>query len=103
MSVLSKEIYSPQSYIETLTGHYYVFNTLNSVYEEIQILQSRNGFEDLWNYPLNEIEHIIENETNVVLVDISDVDDESGDWVSEYRWFEVPEECCVNFINSNEV
>jgi hypothetical protein len=97
MTVLSNEIYSPQSYIEMLTGHYYIFNMTNSVYEEIKNLQYWNGFEDLWNYPLNEIEHIIENKINVVLVDVSDVDNESGDWVSEYRWFEVPESCCNNF------
>lgn len=90
MAVLSKEIYSPQSYIEAVTGRYYCFGIDTTIFEEIQSLLSLHGFENLRSYPLNEIEHIVENKINVVLVDVSDVDEESGDWLPEYRWFEVP-------------
>lgn len=94
MAVLSKEIYSPQSYIEAVTGNYYIFRNDTTVYKEIQTILSLNGFENLWNYPLTEIEHIVENKINVVLVDISDYDVKSGNWITEYRWFEVPKDFC---------
>lgn len=100
MAVLSKNIYSPQSYIEAVTGNYYIFRNDTTRLEEIQSLLCLNDFEDLWNYPLNEIGHIVENRINVVLVDVSDIDDESGNWVQEYRWFEVPESCIDNFKKS---
>lgn len=98
--VLSKDIYSPQRYIESLTEHCYILGNNTSILEEIQSLLCLNDFEDLWNYPLNEIGHIVENRINVVLVDVSDIDDESGNWVQEYRWFEVPESCIDNFKKS---
>jgi hypothetical protein len=44
----------------------------------------------LWDYPLDEIDHIVENELNVVLVDTSYVDDDTCELVNEYRWFEIP-------------
>lgn len=91
MTVLSNNIYSPQSYIEAVTGNYYIFRNDTTVYKEIQILLGLNGFERLWDYPLTEIEYIVENKINVVLVDVSDYDVESSNWVKEYRWFEVPE------------
>lgn len=92
MLVLSKDVYSPQNYIEAVTGNYYVFRNDTTVCEEIQTLLRLNGLENLWNYPLVEVEHIVENKINVVLVDVSDYDVKSGNWIKEYRWFEVPED-----------
>jgi hypothetical protein len=43
-----------------------------------------------WSYPLSEIDHIVENNLCVVLVDVSGFSKE-GKWEQEYRWFEVPE------------
>jgi hypothetical protein len=45
---------------------------------------------NLFDYPLSEIDHIVENKINVVLVDVSGFD-KNGIWQHEYRWFEVPE------------
>jgi hypothetical protein len=39
---------------------------------------------------LDEIEHIVENGINVVLVDVSGFN-EKDEWITEFRWFEVPE------------
>ena len=50
-----------------------------------EILEEREI--NLWNYPLTEIEHIIENEINVVLVRFPDEYDGY-----DYRFCEVPEE-----------
>lgn len=94
MAVLSKEIYSPQNYIQAVTGNYYIFRNDTTVYKEIQTLLDLNGFENLWDYPLTEINHIVENKINVVLVDVSDYDVKTGNWIKEYRWFEVPEDFC---------
>lgn len=95
MSVLSKEVYSPQHYVEAVTGNYYIFRNDATILDDIQNLLRMNGFENLWNYPLTEIEHIVENKINVVLVDVSDF--ENDVWTTEYRWFEVPEDfCCDN-------
>jgi hypothetical protein len=48
-----------------------------------------HGYE-LWDYPLTEIDHIVENNLNVVLVDCSYY--EGDNYINEYRWFEVPED-----------
>ena len=100
MAVLSKEIYSAQNFVEILTGNYYVFKNDTTRLVEVETLLSLNGFEDLWNYPLIEINHIVENNIDVVLADVSDYDIESGNWVAEYRWFEIPESCCNSFKES---
>lgn len=68
----------------------YDINTL--IYGEAEMLVDENLPDDkyeLWDYPLTEIDHIVENELNVVLVDCSHYE---GDvYVNEYRWFEVSE------------
>lgn len=50
----------------------------------------RNRRNPIWDYPFVEIDHIVENKLNVVLVDISGYGE--GEWKTEYRWFEVPED-----------
>ena len=96
MAVLSNEIYSPQNYIESVTGNCYIFRNDKDVYAEIQNILYLNGLENLWDYPLTDIEHIVESQINVVLVDVSDYNAKTGNWVKEYRWFEVPENFCDN-------
>ena len=91
--VKSEKIYSPQSYVCAVTGNYYFFNHKTHPAEEIHILlkmnQTHHNNYELWDYPLTEIEHIVENELDVVIVDCSHYE---GDmYVNEYRWFEVPE------------
>lgn len=87
--VKSNGVYAPQNYVAAVTGNYYFFKHKSSPEEEIQELLSMNGYE-LWDYPLTEIDHIVENNLNVVLVDCSHY---KGDaYVNEYRWFEVPED-----------
>ena len=51
----------------------------------------RNGYGDeLWNYPLSEIDHIVANELNVVLVDCVVANPVTDELENVYRWFEVP-------------
>lgn len=87
--VKSNGIYAPQNYVGAITGTYYFFEYKIHPSEEIQYLLKSNGYE-LWDYPITEIDHIVENNLNVVLVDCSHYE---GDvYVNEYRWFEVPED-----------
>ena len=90
--VKSNGIYSPQNYVCAVTGSYYFFKNKTHPSEEIQYLLKNDKWDyyELWDYPLSEIDHIVENNLNVVLVDCSHYD---GDvYVNEYRWFEVPED-----------
>lgn len=87
--VKSDQVYAPQNYVGAVTGNYYFFKHDMSPIEEIQYLLQMNEYE-LWDYPLTEIDHIVENNLDVVLVDCSHYE---GDmFVNEYRWFEVPED-----------
>lgn len=81
-------IYTPQDYVEAVTGHHYTFD--KNICAEIGKRLEENGFSSLWNYPLLEIGHIIQNKLNVVLVDVSEIK-ENGKKEAEYRWFEIPE------------
>ena len=91
-AVISTKIYSPQNFIERLTGNSYVFNQ-NDTINEIHNLLKLNGIEDeientVFDYPLDEIVEIIDAEIYVVLVDVSYID-ENCKLINEYRWFEV--------------
>lgn len=86
--VKSEQIYSPQIYVEAITGLYYVFKGEDNI-TFIEDKLALNGFE-LWNYPLSEINHIVENNLDVVLVDCSYYKEDV--YINEYRWFEVPED-----------
>lgn len=90
-NVKSNEIYSPQNYVCAVTGTYYFFKNKKHPADEIHELLSLSIPEgELWDYPLTEIDHIVENELNVVLVDCSHYEEEV--YINEYRWFEVPED-----------
>lgn len=93
--VKSKKVYSPQSFVEALTGNCYIFDGECDILKEIHTCLSEDGVEDeenvLFDYPFTEIEHIVENHINVVLVDISGYGPEES-WKQELRWFEVPDD-----------
>lgn len=89
--VKSEQIYSPQQYLETVTGLCYTIEGENDA-EFIQAVLVANGYVGtLWDYPLSEIAHIVENNLNVVLVDCMVVNPETNEFEHQYRWFEVPE------------
>lgn len=92
--VLSNKIYAPQNYVGGITGNYFISHYDGTI-ECIQNHLEKYGFDNLWDYPLNEIDHVVENELDVVLVDCSHY--ENDVYVNEYRWFQVPEECIDNF------
>lgn len=84
--VKSEHIYSPQDYLELVTGKYYVVRGDDDI-ETIESILKENGY-NLLNYPLSEIDHIVENSLNVVLVDCLFYDEEKSEFEHIYRWFE---------------
>jgi hypothetical protein len=102
--VLSKQVFTPQTFLEVITGKCYIINDSNDI-EFIHEMLVDEGFEDddsctLWDYPLDEIGEIVENEVDVVLVECCYFDDDDI-LQKEYRWFEVPEECVSRFKEEN--
>lgn len=90
--VKSEKIYSPQNYLEAVTGKCYIIDGEDDV-ELIQDILMQNGYDDtLWDYPMSEIGHIVENNLNVVLVDCMVVNPVTDQFEHKYRWFEVPED-----------
>lgn len=90
--VKSRQIYSPQSFVGVLTGHYYCFrkdDTINEIHNLLKEHKVETETCPLWDYPLDEIDHIVENNLNVVLVDCTYVGDDCR-LIKEHRWFEVP-------------
>lgn len=87
--VKSEKIYSPQQYLEVITGKYYIIRGE----DDVAFIHGVLAHEELnfWDYPLSEIKHIVENNINVVLVDCMVVNDKTDQFEHEYRWFEVPE------------
>lgn len=89
--VKSEHVYIPQSYVCAVTGYAYCFkHNMMTPLEEIHYLLEMHDY-DLWDYPLTEIDHIVENNLDVVLVDVSHYNDK-GEFITEFRWFEVPED-----------
>ncbi len=82
-------IYTPQDYVEAVTSQRYTFD--KNICAEIGKRLEENGFSRLWDYPISEIGHIVQNRLNVVLVDVSEIK-ENGKKEAEHRWFEIPED-----------
>jgi hypothetical protein len=89
--VRSEKIYSPQAYLEAVTGKCYVISGEDDI-EFIGIVLAQNDLTELWDFPLSEIDHIVKNKLNVVLVDCMVVNPETDQFEHQYRWFEVPED-----------
>ena len=93
-SVCSNRTLSPQEYVEDITGKCFVFSsgTIGGLIDEIQNRLESEGYSDLWDYPLEEIDEVVENGLSVVLVELvgEDVD---GSWATILRWFEMPKRC----------
>lgn len=98
--VVTNKLYSPQDFVEILTGKYYIFDG-DDDFDQIHAALVQNGIESLddtmWDYPLNEIDHIVDGNLNVVLVK-GMVLNEDNELEYELRWFEIPAECVDKFL-----
>ena len=81
-------IYSPQNYLEAVTGKCYILSGSKQVLKQISGILKANG-QPTVSYPLKKTEKALKRGLPVVLVDCSDFTD---DWrlFQEYRWFRVP-------------
>ena len=89
--VKSEKIYSPQNYLEAITGECYIIHGDDDI-DSIDKILRRTFNRSFWNYPLSEIDHIVENELDVVLVECMVYNEEKEEFEHVYRWFEVPED-----------
>lgn len=79
--VVSDKAYSPVEYAKEIGLKAEVTNSITSnELRELMDNESDNLLRNLWDYPLSEIDHLIENKQPVVLVIFED----------EVRWFEIP-------------
>ena len=94
--VKSEKLYTPQTYLELVTGEYFIVKGDNDIDTIENILKDFKLDDDLWNYPLSEIDHIVENDLNVVLVECMVYNNNTKEYEHVYRWFEVTEEIEIN-------
>lgn len=94
--VKSEKLYTPQTYLELVTGEYFIINGDNDIDTIENILKDFKLDDDLWNYSLSEIDHIVENDLDVVLVECMVYNNNTREYEHVYRWFEIPEEIEIN-------
>ena len=97
--VVSKKLWTPQTFVEAITGNCYVIEGDDDV-GLIGRLLEENGYDDLWDYPIDEIDHITEQGHSVVLVDCMVYLEDTGQYEHEYRWWQVPEDKIEWFKNN---
>lgn len=89
--VASKKLWTPQTFVEAITGRCYIMSGSDDV-GLISRLLEENGYGNLWDYPIDEIDHIVEQSIPVVLVDCLVYLDYKDQYEHEYRWWEIPED-----------
>ena len=97
--VVSNKLWTPQTFVEAITGHCYIFDGDDDVGHIAAILEE-SGFGDLWDYSMDEVDHIIEQRHHVVLVDCMVWSEDDGRYGHEYRWWQVPEDKIEWFKNN---
>ena len=85
--VKSTKLYSPQNYLELITGNVYIVQGDNDI-EFIEKILEQEGY-CLWNYSINEVEHLIEAEIPVVFVECMVYNSNTEQYDKEIRFFEV--------------
>lgn len=97
--VASKKLWTPQTLLEAITGKCYVIEGDDDV-GLISRLLEENDCANLWDYPMDEIDHIVDNSIPVVLVDCMVYSEEHQQYEHEYRWWQVPEDKIEWFKNN---
>ena len=87
--IKSKGIYSPQSYLEIVTGNCYILSNEIPIVTEIENILKTGGF-NTQNYSLTETAKALQNGKPIVLVDCTDIY-ENSEMIHECRWFCVPD------------
>jgi hypothetical protein len=101
MIVVSEKLYTPQQFVEVVTGHCCIFNGDDDV-GRISAILEENGYGYLWDYTMSDIDHIVEQGHQVVLVDCMVWSEGKGQYEHEYRWWQVPDNALNKFQNKEE-
>lgn len=96
MAVLSEKLWTPQQFVENITGHCYIFNGDDDVGHIAAILEE-SGYDNLWDYAMSELDPIVQHDLQVVLVDCMVWFEGKGQYEHEYRWWEVPKSAIEKF------
>ena len=85
--IKSDKIYSPQRFLEAVTGKTYILNYDKPLVPQIEriLIHHRKPYS---NYPLEDAQKALNKKGNIVLVSCSDIS-ENCEFVEKYRWFKV--------------
>ena len=94
--VASQNVYNPLTYVEMMTGKFYIGNAIGNSYvvQRIEELLLENGIDDIRSFALDEIEAVIKGQKRVVLVDC--VHYEKDMMCPELRWFQINDDTIVD-------
>lgn len=88
---IHNKIVSAETYIEYVTGCHHDLKRPDQIEEMAEIME-QTGNDELWDYALDEIEHVLENDTPVVLVDIYGTTMDDSTMHHLQRWYELPDD-----------
>lgn len=85
--IKSDKIYSPQRFLEAVTGKTYILNYDKPIVPQIEgiLIHHRKPY---GNYSLDDAQKALNKKGNIVLVSCCDISKE-GKVIEKYRWFKV--------------
>ena len=91
--VKSESVFSPQTYLEEVTGKCYIVcsDTISGLIDKIECVLFENGHKQIRNFQFTEIDKIVSSGADVVLVELSG-EDRRGKWNTVFHWFEIPKD-----------
>ncbi len=93
--IKSQKIFSPQKYLDAMTGYCYILHDKYDVVNEIHSILKKHKIETtdrkIADFPFEDIKQVVASNVDVVLVDISWYGPDDV-WENKYRWFEVTED-----------
>lgn len=90
--ILSDKVFSPQEYLELVTGKYFQMTTESNA-KTIKDIFKQEKISYVYDYALSDIVTLLNGCKSVVLVCL--FEPETGEHV--YRWYEVPANAIANF------
>lgn len=85
--VASNELFSPQAYLEEVTGKCYIMDKTDDRATILKILQENNKDKSI--YGLDDTDKIITKEGKFVLVECMRYDEIDDKWFQELTWCEI--------------
>lgn len=88
--IKSDKIYSPQRFLEAVTGETYMLSFDEPVVTQIEriLIHHKKPYS---SYPLEDAKKALNKKGNIVLVSCCDISDKH-EIIERYRWFKVPKD-----------